>query len=99
MLGTFSSQMPYGMPQGMSGLGFNPQMMGGNPMMNPGIAVVFLFIFSILKGAPTGGANPGKPGNPQNFMPPNMSYLGMMGGNIDKSIPPTKQDEVRHILV
>lgn len=77
MLGTFSNQMPYGLPPGMGGLGFTPQMMGGNPMMNP----------------TQPDANANKSAAPGNFMPPNMGYMGMPGGNIPKGMPPTKHDE------
>ena len=39
---------------------------------------------------------PGQPGAPFG-MPPNMMFMpnmGMMGGGLDKGIPPTKKDEV-----
>lgn len=79
MLGTFPQQMPYGMPGGMGGLNFNPQMMGGNA---PG-------------GVPP-NPNAGKPGQGAPFMPPNMMFMpnmNMMGGGLDKGMPPTKKDE------
>jgi len=80
MLGTFPNQMPYGMPTGMGGLPFNPQMMQGGP-----------------EGGMPPNPNAGKPmqGNAP-FMPPGMMFMpnmGMMGGGMDKGIPPTKKDE------